>query len=68
MSSQISKDMTIRELLDIDQGIAAILMENGMHCVGCPSSAGESLEEASFVHGMDADKLEKEINDYLSNN
>ena len=58
--------MTIGELLGIDQSIAYILMEAGMHCVGCPSSQGETLEEAAMVHGIDADMLQKAINDYLS--
>ena len=44
----------------------AILMQNGMHCVGCPSAAGETLEEASMVHGMDIDKLLSDINAYLA--
>ena len=39
--------------------------QNGMHCVGCPSAAGETLEEASMVHGMDCDKLVTELNAYL---
>jgi len=51
----------------MDMGIAAILMAAGMHCVGCPSSAMESLEEACMVHGMDADQVLKRINDYLAN-
>ena len=50
-----------------DMGIAAILMAAGMHCVGCPSSAMESLEEACMVHGMDADQVLKRVNDYLAN-
>ncbi len=41
-------------------------MQNGMHCVGCPSAAGETLEEASMVHGMDIDKLLSDINAYLA--
>ena len=63
---KISKDMTIGELLMMDRSVGAVLMQNGMHCVGCPSSAGETLEEASMVHGMDIDKLMKEINDHLA--
>ena len=54
-------------LLQMDMGIAAILMAAGMHCVGCPSSAMESLEEACMVHGMDADQVLKRVNDYLAN-
>lgn len=63
---QVTKDMTIGELLMMDRSAGAILMQNGMHCVGCPSAAGETLEEASMVHGMDIDKLLKDINDYLA--
>ncbi len=66
--AQISKDMTIGELIRLDQNIASILMRSGMHCIGCPSSQGETLEEAAMVHGMDADVLEQQINDFLSQN
>lgn len=62
-----TKDMTIGELLMMDRGAGAILMENGMHCVGCPSAAGETLEEASMVHGMEIEKLLADINGYLEN-
>ena len=65
--AQISKDMTIGELLKVDANIAAILMRAGMHCIGCPSAQGESLAEAAMVHGMDADMLEQQINDFLAN-
>lgn len=65
--AQISKDMTIGELLKVDANIAAILMRAGMHCIGCPSAQGESLVEAAMVHGMDADMLEQQINDFLAN-
>jgi hybrid cluster-associated redox disulfide protein len=41
-------------------------MQSGMHCVGCPSAQGESLEEASMVHGIDADNLTAKINEYLT--
>ena len=47
--AQITKDMTIAEAINIDRGIVPILMANGMHCVGCPSSQAETLEEAAFV-------------------
>ena len=60
-----TKDMTIGELLMINRGAGQILMQNGMHCVGCPSAAGETLEEASMVHGMDINKLLSDINAYL---
>ena len=65
--AQISKDMTIGELLKVDANIAAILMRAGMHCIGCPSAQGVSLAEAAMVHGMDVDMLEQQINDFLAN-
>lgn len=66
MALQISKEMTIGEILNADMDIAPILMEAGMHCLGCPSAQGESLEEACFVHGMDADLLLEKINASLA--
>lgn len=65
--AQVSKDMTIADVINVDQGIVAILLASGMHCIGCPSSQGESLEEAAMVHGMDVDQLLGTINEYLSN-
>lgn len=62
----VTKSMTIGEMLQLDRNIAGILMRAGMHCIGCPSAQGESLEEAAMVHGMNADLLEAQINDYLS--
>ncbi len=64
---QITKDMTIGQLLSIDPGCAKVLMEAGMHCIGCPASAGESLEEAGAVHGIDADELVSNLNAYFQN-
>lgn len=66
LAQQVTKDIRIGELLMMDRGTAAILMQNGMHCVGCPSSAMETLEEASMVHGMNVDKLVSDINQYLA--
>ena len=62
---KVTKDMTIGELLMMDRSAGMILMQNGMHCVGCPSAAGETLEEASMVHGMNCDKLVADINAIL---
>ena len=53
-------------MLEYDMGIAYILMQSGMHCVGCPSSIGESLEQACEVHGLDADEVLQSITDYLA--
>jgi hybrid cluster-associated redox disulfide protein len=66
MEARVSKDMIIADMLQIDPGIAAVLMASGMHCVGCPASQGESLEEAAAVHGLEADQLVENVNDYLS--
>ncbi len=59
---KITKDMYIGEILRIDENNAAILMEAGMHCLGCPSSQMESLEDACQVHGMDVEELLKKLN------
>ena len=63
---EVMKDMRIGEILQKDQTIAAILMASGMHCVGCPASQAETLEEAAMVHGMDCDELVSKINEYLA--
>lgn len=55
--SEITKEMTIGEILRMDPDVAPVLMEAGMHCLGCPSAQGESLEEAAMVHGIDVDEL-----------
>ena len=64
--AKITKDTTIGEAINIDAGIVPILMGAGMHCVGCPSSIGDTIEEACMVHGMDCDDLMEEINTYLA--
>ena len=64
--AKVSKDMTIGEILSINPEVAPILMEIGMHCLGCPSAQGESLAEAAMVHGIDADLLEEKINAFLN--
>ena len=63
--AKVTKDMVINEIISIDSGVIPILMQAGMHCVGCPSAQGETLEEACIVHGMDFDKLISDINAYL---
>lgn len=64
---EITTSTTMGEMLEYDMGIAYVLMQCGMHCVGCPSSIGESLEEACAVHGLNPDAVLAEINDYLAN-
>ena len=63
---EITKATTMGEMLECDRGIAYILMQSGMHCVGCPSSIHESLEEACMVHGLDADTVLASIQEYLA--
>lgn len=65
---QVSKDMVIAQMLELDMRIMPILMEAGMHCVGCPSAQGETLEEAAIVHGLDPDLLVAKINAFLKEN
>ena len=64
--AQVTKQMLIGELLQLDPNIAGVLMRAGMHCIGCPSSQMESLEEAAMVHGIDPDALVDQINSFLS--
>lgn len=66
MVEKVTKDIIIGELITIDRGIIPILMNSGMHCIGCPSSQGETLEEACMVHGMDVNVLLNDINEYLA--
>lgn len=58
---QITKEMTIGEILRTNPDVAPVLMEAGMHCLGCPSAQAESLEEAAMVHGMDINDLMAKI-------
>ena len=61
----ITKDMTIQSILAVDPDLATILMASGMHCLGCIMAHTENLEQACAVHGIDADALVNEINEYL---
>ena len=62
----ITKQMSIGEVLDIDRTTAPIMMEYGMHCMGCPFSMMETLEMGCAAHGTDADELVQRLNDYLA--
>ena len=53
----ITKDMTIGEIIRKSPEVAPVLLEAGMHCLGCPSAQAETLEEAAMVHGIDVDEL-----------
>ena len=60
---QITKDTIIGEILDIAPQTARVFLAIGMHCLGCPSSRGETVEEACAVHGVDVDKLLAIVNE-----
>lgn len=64
--AKISKDMTIGDILRVDEGLIPILLETGMHCLGCPSAQAESLEDACAVHGTDVDAIINKMNDFLA--
>lgn len=57
-----TKDMTIGEALRLDINAAPVLMDIGMHCLGCPSAQGETLEEAAMVHGIPVEVLMEKLN------
>ena len=63
---KISKDMIIGDILDMDIETAPFFFEMGMHCLGCPSARGESLEAACAVHGVNADEMVEKINKFLA--
>lgn len=65
--AQITKDMTIGQVLKMNDGVAPIFFEMGMHCVGCPSSSMESLDQAAMVHGYDINMLLSKLNSFFDN-
>ncbi len=62
----ITKEMTIKEVLDIDRTTAPIMMAYGMHCMGCPFSQMESLEMGCAAHGSNVNELVEKLNNYLA--
>ena len=62
----VTKDTVIGDILDMDQTTAPYFMEIGMHCLGCPASRGETIEEACEVHGVDCDELIGKLNEHLA--
>ncbi|MBE6593809.1 MAG: DUF1858 domain-containing protein [Clostridia bacterium] len=63
---KVTKDSIIGDVLDYNRGTAQFFFEIGMHCLGCPSARGESIEQACAVHGTDADALVEKINAFLA--
>ena len=66
MDNTVSKDMSIGQVLNIHRGTARILMEFGMHCLGCPHSQMESLADACAVYGSNVDELVHQLNEFLA--
>lgn len=64
--TEVTKDMLIGDILDADSGTAEFFLYMGMHCLGCPSARGESLEMACAVHGVDVEQMVADINAYLA--
>lgn len=62
----VTKDTLIGDIIDMDRDTAPYFLEMGMHCLGCPSARGESLEEACMVHGVDVNELIEKINKHLA--
>ena len=62
----ITKDTIIGDILDFNADTAPFFLDMGMHCLGCPASRGESIEDACAVHGVDADELVEKINNFLA--
>ena len=60
--AQITKDTVIGDILDIAPDTAPIFLSIGMHCLGCPSSRGETVEQACMVHGVDVNELLAQVN------
>lgn len=63
--TEINKDMTIGDILDAERDTAPFFLEMCMHCLGCPASRGETVEQACMVHGVDPDVLVENINEFL---
>ena len=63
---KVTKQTIIGDILDAAPDTAVFFLEIGMHCLGCPASRGETIEQACAVHGTNADELVKKINDYLA--
>ena len=63
---EITKDMVIGDVLDMDNSVAEYFFAIGMHCLGCPASRGETIEEACAVHGTDADELVAKLNEHFA--
>lgn len=66
--TEITKDTIIGDILDTCPDAAPLFLEIGMHCLGCPASRGETIEQACMVHGTDADELVEKVNAFIKEN
>ncbi len=66
MKSKINKKMSLAELIEKNPKAAEILLDKGIHCIGCPFAKIETLEEGAIAHGIDVDELIKELNEKLN--
>lgn len=66
MEYKVTKDSLVGEVLDYDKGTAEFFFAMGMHCLGCPASRGETIEDACMVHGVDCEEMVKKINAYFA--
>lgn len=62
---EITKNTIIGDILDTDSSTAPFFLEMGMHCLGCPASRGETIEQACAVHGVNADELVNKLNAHM---
>lgn len=62
----VTKDTNIGDILDYNRDTAPFFLEMGMHCLGCPSARGETIEQACEVHGVDPNELVAKINEFLA--
>jgi hybrid cluster-associated redox disulfide protein len=62
----VTKDMSISDVLKLDRGTASVLINHGMHCLGCPHATAESLADACAAHGSDPEALVEKLNEFLS--
>lgn len=63
--AEITKEMTIAQAISVDQNVIPVLLDIGMHCLGCPSAQAETLEEAAMVHGLDPEELMDKIREAI---
>ena len=64
---EVTKKTVIGDVIDFDENAGGFFLEMGMHCLTCPVSRGETIEEACEVHGTDADELVRKLNEYFGN-